>query len=122
MLTEVIFVLGSMGRFAAHDVVSKQYNFVESELTLLDPRAVPDVRRLIVPDPSNPPLTSPKKSVMKIGTFGPCHITTTGVTLLRSPKQAHILQKFNGHNMVIEYTAEKQPVRTTICPRHPTPV
>jgi len=63
---------------------------------------VPDGRRLIARGPSNPPLTSPKKSLTKLGAYGPRHISTTGVTLHHSLKQADILNKFNGHSMASE--------------------
>jgi hypothetical protein len=94
MITETIFVFDLIGWFAAHDVVGKQYNFLEP--------TQPDGRRLIARGSSNPPFTSPKKSVTKLGAYGPRHISTTGVTLHRSPKQADILKKFNGHSMVSE--------------------
>jgi hypothetical protein len=54
------------------------------------PRTVPDGRSPIAVGPSNPPLTSPNKYVMKIGTFGLRHISTTGVTLHRSLKKADL--------------------------------
>jgi hypothetical protein len=74
----------------------------ESEFTLLEPRAAPDGRRLIALGASNPPITLPTKSVINIGTFGPRHISTTGVTLHHFPKEADFFPEFNGHNMVIE--------------------
>ena len=61
---------------------------------------MPDGRRPIALGPSNPPSTSPNKSVMKLGAYGPRHISSTGVTLHRFPKQVNFLQKFSCHNVV----------------------
>jgi hypothetical protein len=100
--TYSILVLNSMGRFAAHDVVSNQQNFEESESAALEPRAAPDGRRVTALDTSHSPITSPSETVTKKGTCRPRHITFTGATTHRFPKQADIFKEFNGHGMVIE--------------------
>jgi hypothetical protein len=71
-----------------------RHSLAGSEFTLPEPWALPDGRRLIAHGPSYPPITSPYKSVMKIGMFQPRHITTTGVTLHRLLNQADICLKY----------------------------
>jgi len=46
MCTQAIFLLDLMGWFAAHDV-RDEWNFLASEITLLEPRPLLDGHRLI---------------------------------------------------------------------------
>jgi len=91
MWTHAIFALDLGGSFAAHGVVCNEQNLLEDEITLLEPRPLLDGRRLIAPDPSNPPATPPTKSLRNIGSCGSCHISTAGITQRRTPKQADVL-------------------------------
>jgi hypothetical protein len=102
MTTETIFILDLVGWFAVQDFVCEQHDFVKSEATQLEPWPLPDGRFSTSRGPRNPPLTSPNKSVINLGAYGPRHISTAEVTLHRSPKQADFLQKFNGHSLVSE--------------------
>jgi hypothetical protein len=64
--TEAILAFDSVGGFAKHDAVCKEHNFTEGEITLLEPRTVPDGRGRIVLSPSRFPPTSPNKSVITV--------------------------------------------------------
>jgi hypothetical protein len=91
MCTQAIFALDPGDLFAVYDVVFDESNFLEGEITLLEPRPLLDGRRLIAHDPSNPPLTSPTKSFRNTGICGPRHISTVGITLHLTSKQADVL-------------------------------
>jgi len=71
--------------------IVREQNFLEGEITLLEPRPLFNGRRLITPDPNNPPVTSPTKSFRNIGICGPRHISTGGITLQLTLKQADVL-------------------------------
>jgi hypothetical protein len=94
MWTEAMFVLDLVGRYAAHDVICEEQNFLEDEITLLEPRAVPNRPRPRTPCPSNHPPTSPPKSFSGTGFSAPRHISTTTVTLNLAGKQSDVLQEF----------------------------
>jgi hypothetical protein len=61
------------------------------EFTQLVPRPYLDRRRLITPDPSNPTLTPPTKTLRMSGICGPRHISTAAITLHLTSKQANVL-------------------------------
>jgi hypothetical protein len=61
--------------------IVREQNILEGENTLLEPRTLLNGRRLITPDPSNPPVTSPTKFLKNDGICGPRHTSTAGITL-----------------------------------------
>jgi hypothetical protein len=85
-----MFFLGLVGQFAAHDVVREENNFLEGEITLLEPRAVLDGPGLRTLRPSNVPSTPATKHLRNIRICAPHHITTTGIALHLTMKQAHV--------------------------------
>jgi len=97
-------------------------NILEGQITLLEPRPLLDGRRLITPDPSNPPVTSPTKSCRKTGICGPRHISTAGITLHLTSKQADVLWELIRDWLFTEQVHQKIPVQTTVIPQHPTSV
>ena len=58
----------------------------------------------------------------KPGICGPRHISTTGITLHRTPKQADVLQERNGVGFLAEKVHQKEPVRIIVIPQHSTSV
>jgi hypothetical protein len=117
-----MFVLDLVGRVEAHDVASEENNFLEGEITLLEPRAVlygPQLRTL---SPSNLSSTSPTKSFRNISFCGTRHISTTSVALHLNPKQSHVLQELDNHCLVTEQAREKYLVRNIVFPQHRTSV
>jgi len=48
------------------------------------------------------------------------HITTAGITQHRTPKQIKFPQKANGVGLIAEEIHQKESVRSTIIPQHPT--
>jgi len=72
-------------------VVCNEQYLLEGEFTLLEPRPYLDRRRLIVLDPSNPPLTPSTKTFRMSGIYGTLHISTAGISLHLTPKQADVL-------------------------------
>jgi hypothetical protein len=63
--TEAILAFDSVGWFAAQDVVCKEHNFAQDEITTLEPRTVLNGRRRIAVGPSRRPPTSPNKSITR---------------------------------------------------------
>ena len=78
MTTEAILVMDFEGGFAAHD-------FLEVEVTQLEPRSVSNGRRPMTPGPSNPPPTFPTKSFSKVGVSGPRHTSITATYFEAAP-------------------------------------
>jgi len=71
--------------------IVREQNILEGEITLLEPRPLLDGRRLITPDPSNPPVTLPTKSLKNTGVWGSRHISNVGITLHHTSKHADVL-------------------------------
>jgi hypothetical protein len=60
LATQGQFILDMEGRFAAHDA-ARDENFIESKITILEPRVVLNGRRPTTPGPTTPLPTSPPK-------------------------------------------------------------
>jgi hypothetical protein len=88
----------------------------------MEPRPLLDGGRLIAPDPTNPPLTSPTKSFRDTVSYGPRHISTARITQHPTPKQAVVLQELNRYWFFTEEVHQKTSVWSTIIPQHPTSV
>ena len=88
----------------------------------MEPRPILDGCRLIAPEPTNHPLTSPKKSLTETGMYGTRHISTTRSTHHLAPKHSDALQELNRYWFVIEKVHQKTSVRNTVIPQHPTSV
>jgi hypothetical protein len=111
-----MLVLDLAGRFGVHDFASEENNFLEGEITMLEPRTVLYGPRLRTLGPSNLPSTSPTKSFRNISFCRTRHISTTSVALHLTPKQAHILQELDNDCLVTEQAREKYLVRTIVFP------
>ena len=102
-----VFFCDPAGFIAANDVVCYQQNFLEGEITLLEPGPKPNGRRRTTLLSSNPLFTSPTEIVGHSGIRGPRHISTSGITLHRTPKEADILKILNGVVLVTEQVGQK---------------
>jgi len=80
---------------------------LEGEITLLEPGPKPNGRSGMALFSSNPLLTSPTKFIGDSGIRGPRHISTAGITLHRTPKQAENLKVLNGVAFVAEYVRQE---------------
>ena len=72
--------------------------------------------------PQQPSSTSPPISFRNTRFCGPHRISTAGVALHLTPKQAHVHYELHSDALIAEQIREEIPVRTTVFPQHRTSV
>jgi hypothetical protein len=76
VISELMFMLDVMARFAAQDVIGEVEDLLEGKVTVVEPRTMPDRPRLRTPDSTYHPPTSPPETIRNSGICVPSHITT----------------------------------------------